>query len=77
MSAKTDIRMHFGTSSRRLRLETLVRLRWLAVAGQTITLAIVALVLQFPMPVLAAAILIGALAVVNFLLQLAFPPPRD
>ncbi|MUO82344.1 ActS/PrrB/RegB family redox-sensitive histidine kinase [Agrobacterium vitis] len=73
MSAKTDIRMHFGTSSRRLRLETLVRLRWLAVAGQTITLAIVALVLQFPMPVLAAAILIGALAVVNFLLQLAFP----
>ncbi|MCM2453675.1 ActS/PrrB/RegB family redox-sensitive histidine kinase, partial [Agrobacterium vitis] len=73
MSAKTDIRMHFGTSSRRLRLETLVRLRWLAVAGQTITLAIVALVLQFPMPVLAAATLIGALAVVNFLLHLAFP----
>jgi len=73
MDAKTDIRMHFGTSSRRLRLETLVRLRWLAVAGQTITLAIVALVLQFPMPVLPAAILIGGLAIVNFLLQLAFP----
>jgi two-component system, sensor histidine kinase RegB len=73
MNENVDTQMNFGTSSRRLRLETLVRLRWLAVAGQTITLVIVSLVLQFPMPVLAVAILIGTLAVVNFLLQVAFP----
>ncbi|MBB4954707.1 two-component system sensor histidine kinase RegB [Agrobacterium vitis] len=73
MNDTMDTQMNFGTSSRRLRLETLVRLRWLAVAGQTITLVIVALVLQFPMPVLAVAILIGTLAVVNFILQVAFP----
>lgn len=73
MNENMDMQMNFGTSSRRLRLETLVRLRWLAVAGQTITLAVVSLILQFPMPVLAVAILIGTLAVVNFILQVAFP----
>jgi two-component system sensor histidine kinase RegB len=73
MNENMDMQMNFGTSSRRLRLETLVRLRWLAVAGQTITLVVVSLILQFPMPVLAIAILIGTLAVVNFILQVAFP----
>ena len=37
----------FGSSSRRFRLQTLVRLRWLAVAGQTLTVLIVALALSF------------------------------
>ncbi|MDQ0458468.1 ActS/PrrB/RegB family redox-sensitive histidine kinase [Rhizobium paknamense] len=73
MNETLDLNMHFGHSSRRLRLETLVRLRWLAVAGQTVTLAIVALVLRFPFPLDTAAALIGALAVVNFVLQVAFP----
>ncbi|MCM2294452.1 ActS/PrrB/RegB family redox-sensitive histidine kinase [Allorhizobium sp. BGMRC 0089] len=65
--------MYFATSSRRLRLETLVRLRWLAVAGQTVTVVIVSLVLQFPMPLPEIAALIGALAIVNFALQVIFP----
>ncbi|SMF34615.1 two-component system, sensor histidine kinase RegB [Xaviernesmea oryzae] len=64
----------FGPSSRRIRLQTLVRLRWLAVAGQTITVLIVAFVLQFPFPLMEAAILIAALAVANLALSVWFPP---
>ncbi|MDI6836366.1 MAG: ActS/PrrB/RegB family redox-sensitive histidine kinase [Rhizobiaceae bacterium] len=60
-------------SSRRLRLQTLVRLRWVAVLGQTVTVLIVAFWLQFPLPVLACVLLIGALAVANALLAAAFP----
>ena len=60
-------------SSRRMRLQTLVRLRWLAVAGQTATVVIVALVLQFPLPLMEAAILIAALAVANLTLSAWFP----
>lgn len=64
----------FGPTSRRIRLQTLVRLRWLAVAGQTITVLIVGLLLQFPLPVQEAAILVGALAVANLILSAWFPP---
>ncbi|AXV16936.1 two-component sensor histidine kinase [Neorhizobium sp. SOG26] len=63
----------FGPSSRRIRLQTLVRLRWLAVAGQTITVLIVGVVLRFPLPFQEAAILIGALAVANLALSAWFP----
>ncbi|MDO1584678.1 ActS/PrrB/RegB family redox-sensitive histidine kinase [Rhizobium oryzicola] len=63
----------FGRSSRRMRLQTLVRLRWLAVAGQTTTVAVVALVLQFPLPLLPAALLVSALATVNLTLAIRFP----
>ena len=45
----------FAGSGRRLRLETLIRLRWLAVAGQTISVIVVALWLDFPLPLLASA----------------------
>ena len=40
----------FEGTGRRLRLETLIRLRWLAVAGQTISVLVVALWLKFPCP---------------------------
>ena len=40
-----------GPESRKLRLETLVRLRWLAVAGQAATVAVVGFFLQFSLPV--------------------------
>ena len=60
--------------SRRLRLETLVRLRWLAVAGQAITVAAVNFVFGFPMPVAPCLILVGLLALANILLTLLFPP---
>ncbi len=63
----------FGSSSRHLRLQTLVRLRWLAVAGQTATVLAVALILQFPLPLMEAAILIAALAAANLMLAAWFP----
>ncbi|CAD7024534.1 sensor histidine kinase [Pseudorhizobium halotolerans] len=59
--------------SRKFRLETLVRLRWLAVAGQTVTVLAVDLLLAFPLPLLQAAFLIGALALANIMLSLWFP----
>ncbi len=61
-------------SSRRLRLQTLVRLRWLAVGGQAVTVFIVAFWLKFPLPLVACAALIAALAAVNFYLMIRYPP---
>ncbi len=61
-------------SGRRLRLETLIRLRWLAVAGQSISIIVVALWLEFPLPLLACAVLIALLAAVNFFLAVRFAP---
>jgi two-component system sensor histidine kinase RegB len=62
-----------GPESRKLRLETLVRLRWLAVGGQTVTVLIVGVFLQFSMPIEICALLIAALAVVNAWLQFSYP----
>lgn len=62
-----------GPESRKLRLETLVRLRWLAVGGQMATVAIVGLFLQFSMPIEIALLLIGLLAAVNAWLQFSYP----
>lgn len=57
-----------------LRLDTLVRLRWLAVAGQTITVIFVAVALGFPLPLVPCFVLIGLSAVVNLILRWRFPP---
>lgn len=54
-----------SASWRPLRLETLVLLRWLAVAGQTIGVLFVAFGLGFPVPLLACFGLIGLSAVIN------------
>ncbi len=64
----------FEASGRRLRLETLIRLRWLAVAGQSISVLVVAFWLKFPLPLLPAAVLIALLAAVNFFLAVRFAP---
>jgi Signal transduction histidine kinase len=61
-------------SSRRLRLETLVRLRWLAVGGQSVTVLVVAFWLNFPLPMAASLGLIAALATANIVLAVSFPP---
>ena len=56
-----------------LRLQTLVRLRWLAVAGQTATTVFVAFGLDFSMPIIPVFALIAALALGNLVLALKFP----
>ncbi|MDO9416863.1 ActS/PrrB/RegB family redox-sensitive histidine kinase [Pararhizobium sp.] len=61
-------------SSRRLRLQTLVRLRWLAVGGQSLTVIIIAFWFRFPLPLIACCSLIAFLAWVNFYLTIRYPP---
>ncbi len=57
----------------RLRLRTLVLLRWLAVAGQTIAVLIVALGLRFTIPLGWCLAVIAASAWLNVLLSFALP----
>lgn len=56
-----------------VRLETLIRLRWLAVAGQTAAVLIVGLLLQFPTPIGLCFVLIGISGWLNLLLRFRFP----
>lgn len=59
-------------ASRSLRLETLVRLRWLAVAGQTVAVLFVYNGLRFPLPIGQCFTLIAVSALLNIALRLRF-----
>src|SRR5215471_10040513 len=59
--------------SRTLRLDTLVRLRWMAVAGQAIAVFSVHFGLGFPVPLLECLGAIVISAVVNLALRLRYP----
>jgi len=54
----------------RLRARTLITLRWLALAGQTLTLLVVAFGLKFPAPYAACAIVVGLGVLLNLALTL-------
>lgn len=54
----------------RLRVRTLITLRWLALVGQAITLGVVAQALKFPGPWAACAVVVGVGAWLNLLLTL-------
>lgn len=73
MAAQPVENTRFGRSSRRIRLETIVRLRWLAVAGQSVTILIVAFGLKFPLPLLQCGLLIAALITANIFLSTRYP----
>jgi two-component system, sensor histidine kinase RegB len=60
-------------TGRAMRLTTLLRLRWLAVAGQAFALAVVSFGLGFAMPLEACGALILASAALNIVLALRFP----
>jgi two-component system sensor histidine kinase RegB len=62
-----------GRDARRLKLDTLVRLRWLAIAGQTAAVAGVHLGLGFPLPFGWCLFLIAASAALNVALSLRHP----
>ncbi|NLH81910.1 MAG: ActS/PrrB/RegB family redox-sensitive histidine kinase [Phyllobacteriaceae bacterium] len=63
----------FGDGSiRSMKLDTLVRLRWLAVAGQAAAVLFVRFGLGFHLPITASFALIGASAALNILLRLKF-----
>jgi two-component system sensor histidine kinase RegB len=59
--------------SNRLRLNTLIRLRWLAIFGQSAAVLIVAYGFNFPLPVSLCFLLIAAAAWLNVVLALRFP----
>ncbi len=59
--------------SNRLRLNTLIRLRWLAIVGQSVAVVTVAYWLQFPMPIGLCFTLIAASAWLNLLLAFRYP----
>lgn len=55
-----------------LRLNTLIRLRWLAVVGQTAAVVVVAVWLDFPMPVIPCLTLIAISAWLNLFLSFRY-----
>lgn len=57
-----------STYSRRLRSTTLIRIRWLAIFSQTITIAFVSVYLGFKFPIVPCAILIAASIWLNIFL---------
>lgn len=59
--------------SRRLRLNTLIRLRWLAIVGQSAAVLFVAYGLEFPLPVSFCFALIACSAWLNLFLAFRYP----
>ncbi len=64
----------FRPSRRDVRLDTVLRLRWLAVLGQLVTIFVVTQGLDFDVPVIACLAIIGFSALLNLVLQTAFNP---
>jgi two-component system, sensor histidine kinase RegB len=59
-----------------VRLDTILRLRWLAVLGQLAAIFIVVQGLEFDLPVAPCVIIVGLSALLNLVLQIAFNPMR-
>jgi two-component system, sensor histidine kinase RegB len=73
--AMTDVAASdFRQPRRHVRLDTILRLRWLAALGQLAAIFIVAQGLEFDLPVIPCVAIIGFSALVNLALQVAFNP---
>src|SRR5260221_89847 len=66
----------FRHPRRHIRLDTILRLRWLAALGQLAAIFIVAQGLEFDLPVIPCVAIVGLSAAVNLALQIAFNPMR-
>jgi len=64
----------FRHPSRYVRLDTILRLRWLAALGQLTAIFIVAQGLEFDVPVIPCVAIVGVSALLNLALQVAFNP---
>src|SRR5947199_9517235 len=64
----------FRLPHRYVRLDTILRLRWLAALGQLAAIFIVAQGLEFDVPVIPCVAIVGFSATVNLALQIAFNP---
>jgi two-component system sensor histidine kinase RegB len=75
MMSPASLRLPFQETSR-LRLDTLIRLRWLAVAGQTIALLTVYWLLGFPLPLGPCFAAVAVSAWLNVILRLKYPATK-
>ena len=66
----------WDSSESRLRLQTLTRLRWVAVGGQLATVLAVHFVLGFDLPLLLCLVVIGFSALLNIVMQARFPATK-
>src|ERR1700759_4330959 len=64
----------FRHPRRYVRLDTILRLRWLAVLGQLAAIFVVVQGLNFDLPIIPCVLLVGFSAVLNLVLQIAFDP---
>jgi two-component system sensor histidine kinase RegB len=64
----------FRHPQRHVRLDTILRLRWLAVLGQLAAIFIVAKGLEFDLPIVPCLVIVSLSATVNLALQIAFNP---
>lgn len=62
-----------GRVSRRIKLDTLIGIRWIAIGGQTAAILVVWLWLDYPMPVIACFALTALSAWLNLFLKIRFP----
>jgi two-component system, sensor histidine kinase RegB len=69
----TSVPMFNSPADRRLRLHTLVRLRWLAVLGQLAAIGVVAIGLGFKLPLAACLIVVAVSAWINVILSIRYP----
>src|ERR1044072_5905998 len=64
----------FRHPRRHVRLDTILRLRWLTALGQLAAIFIVAQALDFDVPVIPCVAIVGLSALANLVLQIAFNP---
>jgi len=74
VSAASDPRARVFGHHRALRLDTLVRLRWLAIVGQTVGVFFVDWGLGYPLPLWQCLALIGLSVILNLVLTFRFGP---
>jgi two-component system, sensor histidine kinase RegB len=65
--------VHASPADRRLRLHTLVRLRWLAVLGQFTAIGVVSIGLGFQLPLAACLVVVAVSAWINVILSIRYP----
>jgi two-component system sensor histidine kinase RegB len=70
----SDVASDFRLPHRYVRLDTILRLRWLAALGQLTAIFIVGHGLEFDFPIIACVAIVGVSALLNLALQIAFNP---
>ena len=63
----------FGRRARRLRVDTLIGLRWLAILGQSVAVLVARFALGLDFPILSCFLCIGASVALNGALRMRFP----